>query len=163
MSLFALLIACNFKLQSGADIPPKLHRIYLTTPYSYSQFTNQLKDFFRAMKMQIVSSPKDAPIGLIITSSDFVNNNPGFTSTNMAVTYVIQFNVSATLADRTGNPIGTPLSLSLSRNLILNSDQITTPDIGTVQKQSLRREAIILLYHWLISKDTVRAIQNNKT
>jgi LPS-assembly lipoprotein len=152
-----ILTACGFHLRNAEHFPPALRVLYLESENPYSLLHSQLAGNLRALNVRLVSSPSQAPITLLILKSELVHSNPSILSTNMAVPYTFtQITVVELLHH--GQIIAGPQTLSASRTIVLNSNQILNSSIGTSARQEIIRDTISKLYFWLTSRNTQQAL-----
>ncbi len=146
-----LLGSCGLQLRSAADLPPQLHTVYFDSPKPNSQLSIDLRNLLKGADITLVKDQAGAPVTLRVNHYNYHHSNPSITSTSVAVTYSLAINVSLQLFDAHNRPITQAKIFSVSRSLILTSDQIFTPGVDTLAKQEMDRELTILIFQWLAS------------
>lgn len=153
----ALLSGCGFHPRRAADIPPQLRTLHLDTSQPYSQFITQLKGMLQALNIKLV---KQAPYTLKIISISFTQDDPSITTTALAVTITYTLSVRLRLLSSSGKAIIPDRTLSTSRSISQNTNQVYTPGTATLAKQELRRDLISQLYYLLTANDTRNALSH---
>jgi LPS-assembly lipoprotein len=123
--LFCLILsACGFHLQSEMALAPPLHTLYFKTAEPYGVLSRTLQDSLTASHVKLVATAAAADAVLEILSE---NSSQVFLSVN-GTQQTRQYNLIVTvefdITDRTGRVIIPPQSLSESRTITVQSNQI---------------------------------------
>lgn len=148
------LSGCGFRPRSSAEVPEALKVLYLDTPNPVSPFSVQLARTLNAVHIRLVNEPKDAPFILRILESGWQYDIPNMIYSGNAISYSYTFRVRYTLQKRSGEFLFQPKTLTVSRSLIQNANQIYTPDATMLMKREITRTMVILLYNNLVSIKT---------
>lgn len=160
--LFALIMlamisigGCGFKPRHPSDLPPQLHFLRLCSPRPEEQLPVMLKRTLQALHVRFT---KHATIILKLSKVQYTYANPNISSTIYAVQYPVTLTVSVFLLGPNQKVILPSHSISVSRVVILNANQVLVPNILREAAQDLTREAVNLIYYWLISENTKQAL-----
>lgn len=142
---------CFWHVRNPEDVPPQLRVMSLVSDNVDSRFNMQLVNLLRSMK---IASPPDAPLVLHAYAYSLQHNNPGVSSTNVAITYTYSIAITLRVTDPQGKTIVPPHTILASRDITINVNQIFTINSTSVFQEELQREAINLIYYWLTSDQT---------
>jgi outer membrane lipopolysaccharide assembly protein LptE/RlpB len=151
LSIF--ISGCYWHFRSPGDVPPQLKVMALVPENIDSRFNVQLVNMLRSMR---IISPPDAPMVLHAYAYSLQHNNPGVSSTNVAITYNYSLSITLRITDANGKTIVPAHRITASRDVTVNVNQIFTINSTSVFQEELRREAINLIYYWLTSDQTRR-------
>lgn len=152
------LTACGFSPRSASDVPPSLHILYLDSPNPYSPLVVQLQRTLQSVDVHIVNTIDEAPVILRIITNDFYYHIPTILDSGDAVTYSYTVKVTYQLQTKTGENITAPKTISITRSLIQNANQVYTPNATQLMKREITRTVVILIYHDLLSQGTRQAL-----
>ena len=164
IAVLCSLTACGFKLYSKTAIPPQLHRIYLQSAHPYESLETSLKQILTMQGINFTDSPKTAPIILNITGISFSHDDSNTVSSSQATVFNFTYNVTFNLLDSHGKAIITPQTVSATRTLTLNPNEVldANPEVDTT-KQEMERELIFKITNHLNSKNTKQALVDHET
>jgi outer membrane lipopolysaccharide assembly protein LptE/RlpB len=148
-----LTSACYWHLRNPGDVPPQLKVMSLDLDNVDPRFKLQLVNLMRSMEI-ISPPPSQAPLILHAYAYSLQHNNPGVSSTNVAITYSYVLMITLSVTDNTGKIIVPPHVITASRDITINVNQIFTINSTSVFQEELQREAINLIYYWLTSDQT---------
>ncbi len=151
LSLSILATGCYWHVRNPEDVPPRLRVMSLASDNVDSRFNMQLVNLMRSMK---IVSPPDAPLVLHAYAYSLQHNNPGVSSTNVAITYTYSIAITLRITDPQGKVIVPAHTILASRDITINVNQIFTVNSTSVFQEELQREAINLIYYWLTSDQT---------
>ena len=150
-----LCSGCGFHARSVTDLPPSLKKISLEMPNIDAGFQTDVNRFLESL--QITIDP-NASLVLNISAFNITHNDPGFTTTTQAVTYIYTMTLTFSIL-KNNKVLIPPRTLSASRAVIMNVNQIYTSNTASLAKTELERELINLLYTQLISQNTHTALK----
>jgi len=153
--LFCFLSSgCAFHLRSRANFPPQLMRVYFSSERPYSVLTTQLTTLFQSMDIQLVKSPSQAALSILISDDVFTYSRPDIVDTTLPTS--INFSQIATvrIEDNKDKAILATQAFGTSKSLMLNPNQIYTANANDLIKQELNRRLVSLIYYWITSTNT---------
>jgi LPS-assembly lipoprotein len=142
---------CYWHLRNPQEVPPQLKVLYLRAETVDSHFNLHLVNLLRSMKIELAKTPGAAPLTLHAYKYRLWHNNPPVSSTNVAITYMYILTVTVSVTDAQGKIVLPPRAISVSRSVTIQTNQIFTINSTSVFQEELQREAINLIYYWLIS------------
>jgi len=145
---------CGFHFRSGKEIPSELKTVYLITPNPYSSFTERLSNLLKGVDIHLTSCPEAAPVTLEVTQATFSKNNPAITTATEPVAYTYTLTIQYHLKTAEGKGITPMKSLSSSRSVVLNAQQIYSASSASLIQPQLEQEIVMLMYNQLISQST---------
>ncbi len=151
MVLSVFISGCFWHVRNPEDVPPQLRVMSLISDNVDSRFNMQLVNLLRSMK---ITSPPNAPLVLHAYAYSLQHNNPGVSSTNVAITYTYSIAITLRITDSQGKTIVPPHTILASRDITINVNQIFTINSTNIFQEELQREAINLIYYWLTSDQT---------
>lgn len=154
-----LCSSCGFHARSANDLPPELKTVSLKMPNIDSGFQ---EDIIRLLQTLDVTISPNASVSIDISAFNFTHIDPDLTTTAQAVTYV--YTMTLTFSVLKNNTVIIPSkTLSVSRSIILNVNQVYTSGAALLAKHEMEKEMVNLLYFQLISQNTQHALQNKTT
>lgn len=161
--LFAsILTACGFHLQGEVHLAPPLHRLYLQTNDPYGHLATSLKQYLKASKVILVSSPANADTILTILRDESTQNLLSVSGTQQTQQYnlgvIVQFEISAV----NGLTLVDVQTLSENRTITLQSNQILgSSNEANLFYQQMRRNLAYAIMNRLASKEITQQINKS--
>ena len=150
-----LCTSCGFHTRSAYNLPPSLKTIAVRMPGEDKGFQADIRQLLTSLNIRIKSN---APFVLNISDISFSHSQPNLISTEIAVTY--NYTMTMTFSILKGEKKIIPnKTLSASRNIIMNVNQVYTSAVTELARRELSREIINLLYYQLISQEMKNALQ----
>lgn len=118
------LTSCGFHLQGNLVLAPPMHRLYIQSPDPYSYLIRKIDEYLRISKVLRVSSPDQADVILTIISDDATQELLTVNGTNQTRQYNLQVIVTFMLSKADGAIILGPQTLSETRPLTVQANQI---------------------------------------
>ncbi len=158
LGLITLLsTACVFHPRSSDTLPLPLHTLYLKSSHPYEPLTISLKRYLAALKVHWTQQP-DHHLILNISRIDWGETNYPLLYSGNATTYNYSLTVTLSLQTSEHRTIVGPKTLRVSRPLPKNVNQLYTPNAELFMQQALTHHMVVLIYHYLISKDVQDAL-----
>ena len=130
------LSACGFQPRSAKELPPQLHELCVVTPKPNSNFSHKLRQMLGSLQLKIDSSCTSAPYKLEIYKTSLTRDNPSITTADQAQTFNYTYSLDFDLNNNQGQTMISRRTLSASRSVILNAQQIFTPyNTSAIEKQ----------------------------
>lgn len=147
-----LLLGCGYKFRNPSELPASFHHVYIQTDYPYNSLVTQLKQLFKAMRIDNANSAKHAHYTFEILDNHYEHDNPNITTSNQAITLTFRLIVRFQIKGRHNKVLFGPRTLIATRDVILNANQLFTNNISPVVKQQLDRRMTDLIFDQLISQ-----------
>jgi LPS-assembly lipoprotein len=157
-----MLCSCGIHLRQAAAWPVELSTLHFDSSEPNTPLAIQLREMFKSFKVQLVDATL-FPHAIIfkLEPLKFSEVYPAVNTASLATNYMVLLTVTASLSDANGTLLLPSHSFTISRSIILSSNQVLIPNIGAVPKRELQREAATLIYYWLTSievKNSLRSI-----
>ncbi|OGT34950.1 MAG: hypothetical protein A3F11_06260 [Gammaproteobacteria bacterium RIFCSPHIGHO2_12_FULL_37_14] len=148
------LTACGFHLQGEMQLAPALHRLYLQTNDPYGHLANNLRQFLKASKVQLVSSPASASTILTIIRDESSQELLSVSGTQQTRQYNLRVTVVFEISDPNGIPLVNPQTLTETRAITVQSNQILgSSNEANLFYQQMRRNLAYAIMNRLASKE----------
>lgn len=158
------LAACGFQMYSKEILPPQLSNIYIQSSEPYDTFTANVKHSLRSAGINLVTAAKESPVTLNISGISFTHDNPNITSSSQATIYNFTYTVTFNLLDKTGKTIVERQSISATRTLTLNPNEVLEASSEvSVMKNEMERELVMQIFNRLSSNNVAKALSTVKT
>lgn len=158
ISLSGFTSGCAWHLRNPNEVPAQLKVLNLDPDNIDSHFKVQLINLLESMRISLAPTSAAAPFTLHADHYLLEHNNPPIAATNVAITYTYILHVTVSITDANGKIVVPPHSIVTTRDVTVNTNQIFTINSTSIFQQELQREAINLIYYWLISDNTRRAL-----
>lgn len=156
-----MLSACGFTLQGEKQLAPPLHRLYLQTPDTYGNLERNLKDSLKMSGVKLVSSPAEADTMLIVTSDNSYQELLSVSGTQQTRQYSLRLVVSFEITTPSGKVLLPAESLSDSRTITVQSNQILgSSNESTMYYQQMRRSIAAAIMNRLASTQVTDIINH---
>lgn len=155
---FLVLTGCGFTLLTAKSLPPQLHQLYYQTDNPYGQFETGLKRMLKFSKIVLLDAPnKTAPI-LHVTANYSYSTTSSISSTAARV-YTLNYTATISIDDATGKVLLTPRTVSASRTIMLQPNEIfeTTLQVD-IAKQEIRQDLMGKILNVLCAPKTFEAL-----
>lgn len=141
-SLFIVLSSCGFQLRHH-QLPEYFpHTIALTTSTPYSDFSQKLKQQLKTLKLHLKPA-KQAEWQLNILSEALTSNLKQISLDSRIRDYTLTFAVTYQVLDRTGHTIQSPTTVQVTRNSVVQANQILgSGNSQMLLEADLHRDAI---------------------
>lgn len=124
LGLTCLMTSCGFHLQGVINLAPPLQRLYLETADPYGQLSRDLQQYLRMSNVELVSSPQEATTILHIMHDDTSRSLISVSSTQQTRQYSLRVTATFEITDTRGRVLMGPESMSESRAMTVQSDQV---------------------------------------
>jgi LPS-assembly lipoprotein len=159
--LTVFLAGCGFHLQGETQLAAPLHRMYLQSSDPYGQRSRSLEQDLKISKVQLVSSPLQASTILNIQRDSTSQDLLSVSGTQQTRQYNLTVTVIFEITDQKGRSIMSPQTLSESRTITVQSNQILgSSNEANLFYQQMRREIAHSIIYRIASRDVTTAIDN---
>lgn len=154
-----LLASCGFQLQGKVQLAPPLHRLYLQTSNPYGQLAKSLRAYFNMSEVVLTTTPLDAHTILMILDDRSSDQLLSVTSTQQTRQYNLMVTVVFQITDAKGEIILPPQSLSETRTITIQSNQILgNSNEANLYYQQMRRTLAYAIMNRIASRDVTDLI-----
>lgn len=158
--LTMLLTSCGFHLQGPMPLAPPLKKLYLKAQDPYGQLARNLKDYLRMSGVTLVSSPSEATAILAITSQDASQHFLSVNGTEQTRQYNLVVSVTYEITTPTGELLAGPESLSESKPITIQSNQILgSSNEANLYYNHMRRALAYAMMNRISSADITKRIE----
>lgn len=140
---FAILLSsCGFHLRGLVDMPRWLNHVSVIIEQAQRDIGPALSEYLRSYDITVESSPAQAKYWLIIQQDNLQEQIASVSSSATPRQYELTYTVTFKLVEAKGREIMPPSTISISRQVTINSNRI----LGSTQEEALlikemRREA----------------------
>lgn len=153
------LTACGFKPQGNMPLAKPLHTIYVKSINPYGNLTHYLETYLKTSSVKLAANNDEAETMLIISQDMNSQELIGVSSTQQTRQYNLHVSVTFEVANSKGQTIISPQSLTETRAITIQSDQILgSSNEATLYYQQMRRELAYEIMNRLSSRSTTRKI-----
>lgn len=143
--LTLLLSACGFKLRGFSDIPVWLNNVAIVIQNAHHDLRPMLKEPLQSYGIHVTEQPIKAHFLLIlekdVEQQTITNISASTTPRQYQLTYLLQYSL---LNKKTGVPLISSRTVSVSRQLTVNNDRILGSDSeSTIIMTEMRRDAVM--------------------
>jgi LPS-assembly lipoprotein len=154
-----LMTACNYHLQGEMQLAAPLHRLYLQAADPYGYLVRNLAQYLKMSNVQLVSSPDQANLILAILQDSNSQVLLSVSGTQQTRQYNLITTVQFEVIDRAGQVIVSPQTLSESRPITTQSNQILgSSNEATLFYQQMRRSLAYAIMNRLASQEITQTI-----
>lgn len=156
------LLGCGFHFRNIEELPLPLHTIYLDCDNPYDSVAVGMKETLTALKVTLVSSPKQALYTLHLSKSVSSSTQPSISDITLATTISFTQSINASLINNATKK--TLITQLFTETVVqtLNQNQITTNSTAVLGNQDLPRALASDLYIWLTTKQVTHALESKK-
>lgn len=159
--LAALLSGCGFHLQGETRLAQPLHRLYIQAADPYGQLVRSLEQNLKLSKVQIVSSAAQASTILTILRDDTSQELLSVSGTQQTRQYNLKVTVVFEITDTKGRSIVSPQTLSESRTITVQSNQVLgSSNEANLFYQQMRRMLAYAIINRIASREVTTAIDH---
>ena len=154
-----LLTGCGFTAQNLHKLPPELKRVYYSSDRPYASFNVAMVKRLKVSQVTLLQQPKKNALILYLSHS-YSSNKEEQMSSAQARICTVSYTATLIIDDFYGNHIVGPNTLTVSRSVILQPNELfeSTSQIPIV-KNELQEELINKIFNILMSSKTELAIQ----
>lgn len=157
--LTLFLTACGMHLRGETNLAPPLHRLYINTSDPYGYLAKTLEQYFSLSKVKIVSSNQSTTAILNILQDAQSQVLLGVSSTQQTRQYNLIETVTFSVTDPAGRTLLSPYTLSDSKTITVQSDQILgASNETTLFYKLMQRTLAYAIINHLASQEATRAI-----
>lgn len=154
------LTACGFQLRGTIPLAPPLQNIYLKTSDPYGQLSKNLRQYLKMSGIHLADSPANAKTILAILKEDQTQQLVSVGGTQQTRQYNLILNVTFQVTDPQNNTLVGPQTVSETRTLTLQSNQILAGSNEAENLyQQMRRAIIFDIMNYLSSEQTTNKLQ----
>lgn len=163
--LFLLALAgCGFQPRSFTPLAKPLHNVYIQAHDPYSELTRNIKQYLRMSGVHLVANPQEASTILSIDREISGQELLSINSSQQTRQYNLRLAVAFEISDNRGQIITGPQTLTETRPLTLQSNQILAGSNQAAQLyHDMRRSITYSLMNWLSSKAVTQELQHHAT
>ncbi len=121
---FLLLSACGFHPRGATVLSPPLQSVYIKADNPYGQLAKNLKRSFMLSHVELADSPSTARTVLAILRTTESQQQISMSSTQLTRQYNLILSVTFQITNSAGKVLVLPQTLSESRSLTIQEDQI---------------------------------------
>jgi LPS-assembly lipoprotein len=159
IGLALILSSCYFHLQGEAPLASGLHQLYLETNDPYGTLTRDLQQRFKMSHVQLVDSPQDAKIHLVVITDDATQDLLSVSSTQLTRQYSLRITISVKLTSDQGVIILAPQTFTENRIITVQSSQtLGSSNEATLTYQQLRRSLANAIMNRLSSRQVTELV-----
>lgn len=136
------LASCGFTLRGPMPLSPALQNIYLQTPDPYGQLAKYIRQYLKTSHVHLAANTKDATSVLVIIREETGQNLLGVNITQQTRQYNLTLTVTFQIEDPRGHTLVPSQSLTETRTLTINSDQILANSNEATNLYQQMRQAI---------------------
>jgi LPS-assembly lipoprotein len=142
------------------QLAPKLHRLYLQTPDPYGYLARSLQQYLKLSKVQLACSPKEASAVLVILHDDTSQELLSVSGTQQTRQYILKVTVVFAVHSPTGLVWVSPQTLSESRTITVQSNQILgSSNEANLFYQQMRRTLAYAIMRRLASREITARVE----
>ncbi|MDF1796805.1 MAG: hypothetical protein P1U63_09740 [Coxiellaceae bacterium] len=156
-SLSIIIAGCGIHFRSPDELPAGLRSMYLQTSDPYSNLSNLLNRMFAALDIKMAKSPDKADYIFEVIGTTFDHDNPAITTSNQAITLTYRLLLIFQIKQG-GKVVFGPRSLTATREVILNANQLFMNNVSPLVKQQLDRRMTDLVFDQLISEQAIKSM-----
>lgn len=158
--LTTLLSACGFHLQGEMKLAPQLHRLYIQSADPYGHLVRNIQQYLKMSNVDLVSCAAKADAVLVILSDENSQHLLSVSKTTQTRQYNLIVTAQFEINDACGRTIVAPQTLSESKTLTIQSNQILgTSNEANLFYQQLRRSLAYAIMNRLASRDITNQIE----
>lgn len=156
------LTSCGFHLRGQTVFAPPLQKIYIKTQNPYGELAHNLKKYFKLSGVYVADSASDATTVLNILSDQTGQQLLGINGTQQTSQYNLTLGVTYQLTTPEGIALTTPETLTESRTLAINSNEILggSNEAAALYTQ-MRRSIVFDLMNRLSSQEITSIVTKN--
>lgn len=152
------LVSCGFHLRGDMPLAPPLHKMYLQTKDPYGVLASNLESSLKMSGVQLTTAD-EANVSLVILSDDTTQELLSVGGTQQTRQYKLSVFVTFEVEDHNGNIILAPQTLSDSRVITIQSNQILgSSNEAVLYFQQMRRTLAIAIMYRLSSQDVTKLV-----
>lgn len=157
------LVGCGFHLRGSVTLPPSLKHLYLATNTPYSPLTRILQDNLKFSGVELTKSRQSANLVLQILREDVSQQILTTSTTQQTRQYNLILAVTFQITDPDGNVLIFPQTLSETRVLTMESNQILASSNEAASLYQQMRQAIATdILNRLSSPDITVSLSSQK-
>jgi LPS-assembly lipoprotein len=160
LSLLVLFIsACGFHPQTEMPLAAPLHKMYLKSARPYGDLTHYLTSYLKLSSVKLVDNEHEADTILVISQDDTSQELTGISNTQQTRQYQLHVIVTFDVTDKSGRSLITPQTLSETRSITIQSNQILgSSNEANLYYQQMRRSLAYALMNRLSSRLATESI-----
>lgn len=159
LALPLLPLGCGFHMQGEKHLSPQLQRLYVQAQDPYGYLVRNLQQYLRLSHVQLVTSPAEALTTLAITQDSTSQHLLSVSGTQQTRQYLLQVTVTFEINNAKGQMIVQPQTLTESRAITVQSNQILgSSNEATLYYQQMRRALAYAIINRLASKEVTHLI-----
>jgi LPS-assembly lipoprotein len=159
IGVMVFLTSCGFHLQRAMYLAKPLHRMYLKTPDPYGQLARSLQQYLKISNVYLASSPEEATTVLSILRDDTSQELLSVSGTQQTRQYTLRVTVDFALTTSDGKMIGGPQTLTETRTMTVQSNQILgSSNEANLFYQQMRRTIAYAILNRISSNEVTRAV-----
>ncbi|EKD71552.1 MAG: hypothetical protein ACD_46C00162G0002 [uncultured bacterium] len=156
---FLLLTACGFHPQGEMPLAPPLHKMYVKTQDPYGYLARNLQLNLKLSKVQLTDSPSDATTILAMTEESMSQEELSVSGTQQTRQYNLKITIAFEITDHTGKILVPSQSLSETRTITIQSNQILgSSNEANLLYQQMRRALAYSIMYRISSKEITKMI-----
>lgn len=157
--LAVLCTACGFHLQGEKQLAPPLHRMYLQTNDPYGPLARSLQQYMKMSHVRLVDSQAEADTVLVISGENTSQDLLGVSGTQQTRQYNLKISITMEITDRSGRTIINPETLSESRAITVQSNQILgSSNEVNLYYQQMRRALAYAIMNRIASREVTYTV-----
>lgn len=156
----SLLNGCGFHLRGTSSTPPELQQVYFSTNTPDSPLSTGLRRLLKAMHSNVVKNVAQAPFSIMLSRDKFSYGRPDIVNTTLTSYMNYMQTATIVIINNQTHKIAITKDFSLTQSLTLNVNQIYTTDRNELIQREFSKEMTLLIYYWLISTQTTKALQH---
>lgn len=163
LCLSVLLISCGFHLQGEKHLAQPLQNLYLQTPDPYGQLARSLKQYLKLSKVRLGATPAEATTILTITQDEPSQELLSVSGTQQTRQYTLRVTVTFNITTTKGVTILGPQTLSESRTITIQSNQILgSSNEANLFYQQMRRNLAYSILNRIASREVTRILNETE-
>ncbi len=154
--------ACGFHLQGEMKLAPPLYHLYLQTADPYGYLANNLRQYLKTSRVQLVATTGEASAVLAILRDESSQELLSVSGTQQTRQYNLRVTVEFEITDAIGRALIPPQILTETRAITVQSNQILgSSNEANLFYQQMRRTLAYAIMNRLASKEITQQINTN--
>ncbi|MBX3709756.1 MAG: hypothetical protein KIT56_03415 [Gammaproteobacteria bacterium] len=155
------LASCGFHPQGETQLAMPLHQLYLQTPDPYGQLARSIQQYLKMSKVQLTASPAEAHTILSILHDDTSQELLSVSGTQQTRQYTLKVTVIFEINDAKGRTIVSPQTLSESRTITVQSNQVLgSSNEANLFYQQMRHTLAYAIINRIASREITKNIEH---
>lgn len=159
LASITLLSSCGFHLRGPMTLAKPLQQIYIQTEDPYGELARHLKQYLKTSGVQLMNSPTTISTTLQLSQERSNQELLSINSSQQTLQYNLKLMVTFKLLDAKGKVILAPQTVTETRPLTLQSNQVLAGSNQAAQLyQNMRRSLVYMIMMRLASPEASKTL-----